>query len=95
MEVSNHNQTQAGNTQTDSYQRIPRASGSISTGRHPCAVCRKSYLTKQHLQRHMLIHTGDKPFFCDICGKRFNQQSTVKTHKMVHLKRLLQQDNDP
>lgn len=35
--------------------------------------------------QHMRIHSGDLPFKCMICGKTFNQSSSLKRHlKTLH-----------
>ncbi|XP_034381478.1 zinc finger protein 850-like isoform X2 [Cyclopterus lumpus] len=56
---------------------------------HPCPVCPKSFPSPYKLQRHYLIHTGQKPFICTICGTCFTQSGHLKTHlQKVHHPRL-------
>lgn len=36
------------------------------------------------MKRHRLIHTGEKPFKCDICDKAFNRSFNVSQHRLIH-----------
>ncbi|CAG9861105.1 unnamed protein product [Phyllotreta striolata] len=50
-----------------------------------CHICPKAYYAKNKLTRHLYTHSGEKPFFCTICNKKFNDQSYVKQHmKKTH-----------
>ncbi|XP_041810253.1 zinc finger protein 770-like [Chelmon rostratus] len=56
---------------------------------HQCPVCPKAFSSPYKLQRHYVIHTGQKPFICRMCGKAFTQSEHLKTHlQKVHHSRL-------
>ena len=44
----------------------------------------KSFAQSSYLKRHGMVHTGVKPFTCDMCGKSFTQSGDLKRHEMVH-----------
>ena len=39
-----------------------------------CDLCGKSFKQKTYMTIHRLIHTGEKPYECDICKKDFHSE---------------------
>lgn len=58
--------------------------------RHLCSLCGKGFQSPKDLRRHIMTHTGEKPYLCPYCNHRANQKSNMKSHMMcVHNKELL------
>ncbi|CAL1279631.1 unnamed protein product [Larinioides sclopetarius] len=56
--------------------------GSIK--KYNCQFCDYSSLNSGHVRRHILTHTGERPFKCNICGRGFTQKNNLKKHMLVH-----------
>ncbi|KAJ0056875.1 hypothetical protein NL108_000665 [Boleophthalmus pectinirostris] len=48
-----------------------------------CPVCGK--LLKGALKAHLMIHSGERPHTCDVCGVKFKLASHLKYHMNLHL----------
>ena len=54
---------------------------------HVCSICNKLFISESQLKKHVLIHTGEKPYKCSVCQKAFTQKSHVTFHtSTVHNK---------
>ncbi|KAF1982749.1 hypothetical protein K402DRAFT_339747 [Aulographum hederae CBS 113979] len=51
-----------------------------SEGKYPCPHCNKSYQHAKHLKRHLLRHTGDRPYQCKLCKDTFSRSDILKRH---------------
>ncbi|KAJ9594206.1 hypothetical protein L9F63_014366, partial [Diploptera punctata] len=49
-----------------------------------CMICGHKTKHKTALRRHMLIHTGERPFECEFCGGKFADRSTLVNHRRIH-----------
>lgn len=49
-------------------------------GKYPCPHCAKSYLHAKHLKRHLLRHTGVRPYTCGLCKDTFSRSDILKRH---------------
>ena len=56
----------------------------VESGKHSCDVCTKKSTRSDSFKRHMLNHTGERPFSCKVCNKKFRWPTNLKDHMIIH-----------
>lgn len=52
---------------------------------HICGICEKVLKTSLALKVHQrCVHSDDRPFWCQDCGKRFKTHSAIVNHRAIH-----------
>ncbi|KAG1929710.1 gastrula zinc finger protein XlCGF8.2DB-like [Pimephales promelas] len=49
-----------------------------------CSECGKSFVNESDLNKHMMIHNGEKPYTCSQCGKSFRYKGQLNDHLRIH-----------
>ncbi|KAF9351639.1 hypothetical protein BGX26_010402, partial [Mortierella sp. AD094] len=69
------------------------SSSMTQANKHPCKfpTCGWSFKRFEHLKRHMLVHTKERPFVCDFhgCEKSFSRSDNFSAHLRTHTKKAM------
>lgn len=54
-------------------------------GLYNCKFCNYSNKRLNSVKVHRMIHTGERPFLCDVCSATFRQKEHLIKHKKTHV----------
>ena len=64
------------------FQRSGRCKD-LKAGAYLCPYCGKQFSRPSHIQRHIRVHTGERPFKCEKCEKTFKEKRDMMSHMLV------------
>jgi len=71
---------------TDSLEaHLQRHEGSRNIDTYICTTCGETFLTKNKLNKHVIIHGEVNPYVCPVCQKAFEKRANQVQHILTHM----------
>ena len=91
QDTKHRNNSVSSNTSSGSHNGASSSPSQVN--KHPCKfpTCGWSFKRFEHLKRHMLVHTKERPFVCDFhgCEKSFSRSDNFSAHLRTHTKKTM------
>ena len=61
---------------------------------HKCEQCEFTFSSATYLKRHLVVHSGERPYECNHCGSTFVWKSNLGTHLKTHKAEKIEKCNE-
>lgn len=59
-----------------------------------CTFCGQQFAQITAMKIHVRLHTGEKPYSCNLCPRRFISRGYLQTHLKKHSPKITDDDHD-